>query len=369
MSTDAPAGPGPGPVGLALTAALVVVPLLGLLAGIGWLAVGGRVGFLDAGLAVGLYLVSGHGVTVGYHRLFTHHSFRAAPWLRVALAVAGSLALEGGVVSWVANHRLHHRRSDRPGDPHSPYRYGTSGWALVRGMAWAHTAWLFRAPAADVDRYARDLRADPVLSVVDRLFPLLAVVSIMLPFGIGWAVTSSLAAGGWALLWAGAVRITVLHHVTWSVNSLCHVLGVRPNQTRDRSANVSALALLSMGESWHNHHHAFPSSARHGLGPREVDSSARLIWLLERAGWATEVRWGGRAAQTGGSPVALAGGDPARGHVAGPGHLSDPTTLQDDRGDDQPGRDHARGSEPDHPQLGMPGCFPSLATGVSYVLK
>ena len=289
-------GGGPGPAGLAVTAALVVIPLVGLAGGICWLALGNRVSYLDLGLGVGLYLVSGHGVTVGYHRLFTHRSFRAAPWLRVLLAVAGSLALQGGVVSWVANHRLHHRLSDRPGDPHSPYRYGSSGWALVRGMVWSHVAWLFRAPAADVDRYARDLRSDPAISIVDRLFPVLAVVSIMLPFGVGWSATGSLAAGGWALLWAGAVRITVLHHVTWSVNSLCHVLGARPNDTRDHSANVRALAVLSMGESWHNHHHAFPSSARHGLGPRELDSSARLIWLFERAGWAADARWATPAA-------------------------------------------------------------------------
>lgn len=294
---DAPDdGRGPGPAGLAITATLVVIPLLGLAGGIAWLALGNRVSFLDLGLGVGLYLVSGHGVTVGYHRLFTHRSFRAAPWLRVALAVAGSLALEGGVVSWVANHRLHHRRSDRPGDPHSPYRYGTSGWALARGMVWSHVAWLFRAPAADVDRYARDLRADRAISTVDRLFPVLAVVSLLLPFGIAWAATGSLSAGGWAVLWAGAVRITVLNHVTWSVNSLCHVLGRRPNDTKDRSANVAPLAVLSMGESWHNNHHAFPSSARHGLGAGQVDSSARLIWLFERAGWARDVRWADRAA-------------------------------------------------------------------------
>ncbi|HZU73774.1 MAG TPA: acyl-CoA desaturase [Acidimicrobiales bacterium] len=283
----------PGPVGLAITAALVVIPLLGLAGGIAWLALGNRVSWLDLGLGVGLYLISGHGVTVGYHRLFTHRSFKAAPWLRVALAVAGSLALEGGVVSWVANHRLHHRLSDRPGDPHSPYRYGQSGWALARGMVWSHVAWLFRAPAADAERYARDLRSDRAIVVVDRLFPVLAVVSLMLPFGVAWAATGSLSAAGWALLWAGAVRVTVLHHVTWSVNSLCHVLGRRPNANPDRSANVAMLALLSMGESWHNHHHAFPACARHGRGRGQIDSSARLIRLFETAGWATGVRWAG----------------------------------------------------------------------------
>lgn len=291
LPTPTPDGPGPGPAALAVTTALVVVPLVGLAGGIGWLALGNRVSWLDIGLGVGLYLLSGHGITVGYHRLFTHRSFHAPGWLRVVLAVAGSLALEGGVVSWVANHRLHHRLSDRTGDPHSPYRYGSSGWDLARGMVWSHVAWMFRAPPADVERYARDLRADRAVALVDRLFPVLAVVSLTLPFGIAWAATGSLSSAAWALLWAGAVRIAVLHHVTWSVNSLCHVLGSRPNATRDHSANVWALAVLSMGESWHNHHHAFPNSPRHGLGPGQLDSSARLIWLFEKASWARQVRW------------------------------------------------------------------------------
>lgn len=296
LPAQAPAAPAdgrPGLAGLAFTSALVVLPLVGLAGGIAWLALGNRVSWLDLGMGVGLYLVSGHGVTVGYHRLFTHRSFRAAPWLRVALAVAGSLALEGGVVSWVANHRLHHQHSDRAGDPHSPYRYGASGWALVRGMGWSHVAWLFRAPPADTERYAKDVRADRAIATVDRLFPVLAVVSITLPFGVAWAATGSLSSAGWALLWAGAVRVTLLHHVTWSVNSLCHVLGRRPNANPDRSSNVGFLAVLSMGESWHNHHHAFPSCARHGLGRHQVDSSARLIRILEWAGWARDARWGG----------------------------------------------------------------------------
>jgi len=281
----------PGSAGLAITAALVAIPLIGLAGGVAWLILGNRVSWLDLALGAALYVISGYGVTVGYHRLFTHRSFRAAPWLRVALAVAGSMALEGGVVSWVANHRLHHRHSDRVGDPHSPYRYGTSGWALVRGLVWSHVAWLFRAPPADTERYARDLRSDRTIGTIDRLFPVIALASLALPFGVAWLVTHSLSAAGWALLWAGAVRVTVLHHVTWSVNSLCHVFGRRPNATSDRSANLAILAVVSFGESWHNNHHAFPSCARHGLGRHQIDPSARLIRLLESAGSARVVRW------------------------------------------------------------------------------
>ncbi|HZT65826.1 MAG TPA: acyl-CoA desaturase [Acidimicrobiales bacterium] len=286
-----PTPEGPGPAGIVITTVLVVIPLLALVAGIGWVAVGNRVSWLDVGLTVGLYLVTGHGVTVGYHRLFTHKSFRAPTWLRVVLAVCGSMAVEGGPVSWVANHRAHHQMADQPGDPHSPHRYGTTPWALVKGLGWAHVGWLFRAPPAQVDRYARDLTRDRYVAAVDRAFPALAVLSFALPFAIAWAATGSLSSAGWALLWAGAVRVALLHHITWSVNSICHVVGYRPNQTRDRSTNVWLLAVLSMGESWHNHHHAFPASARHGIGRGQIDTSARLIWLFERLGWASRVRW------------------------------------------------------------------------------
>lgn len=291
--TQAPGAVGrPTRVQQAITLALIAAPFVALGLGLVW-AVRHGLSTLDASLAVAFYLVAGHGVTVGYHRYLTHGSFRANRPLRLALAVAGCLAVEGGPVGWVAAHRRHHRFTDAPGDPHSPYRYGTGALAQVRGLLHAHVGWLFTAEGSDAATYAPDLLADDGIRRIDRLFPALAVISVVAPFGIGWGVTGHLAGGLSALLWAGLVRIGVLHHVTWSINSICHVVGTRPFRTRpaDRATNVWPLAVLSMGESWHNLHHADPTCARHGVDRFQLDSSARLIRWLERTGWASEVRW------------------------------------------------------------------------------
>jgi stearoyl-CoA desaturase (Delta-9 desaturase) len=210
--------------------------------------------------------------------------------LKIALAAAGSMALEGSLISWVANHRRHHRFSDQPGDPHSPHRPGGEA-AGYKGFIHAHVGWLFNADTTPAARYAADLLADDDLVVINRLFPLFALASLALPFGIGYALSGTLAAAVSALVWAGIIRMTVLHHVTWSTNSICHLYGTHPYKTTDHSTNFAPLALLSMGENWHNLHHAYPSSARHGAGRHQLDSSATLIKLFEKAGWATKVHW------------------------------------------------------------------------------
>lgn len=245
----------------------------------------------DLVLAVALYAVTGHGVTVGFHRMLTHRSFRPARPLKIALGVAGSMAVQGSVVSWVANHRRHHVFSDREGDPHSPHRYGPGLVAQARGFVHAHVGWLLRDDPTAHDRYAADLTRDRDLAVIDRLFPVFVLASLGIPFLAGWGLSGRLLGGLTALLWAGLVRMAVLHHVTWSVNSICHMFGRRPFATDDRSRNVAPLAVLSMGESWHNLHHAYPSSARHGVRRGQMDSSAALIRWFERVGWATDVRW------------------------------------------------------------------------------
>jgi stearoyl-CoA desaturase (delta-9 desaturase) len=281
-----------GPLQVTVTAALAVLPLAALGVAI-WLAWGHGVGILDLLLMAGMYAVTGLGVTVGYHRYFTHRSFRATPALRIALAVAGSMAFEGSVVAWVGTHRRHHAFSDRPGDPHSPYRFGTSLGGMLRGLLHAHMGWMFLADPTPADRYVPDLLADRAIRKVSDAFPILSVVSLAIPFILGWAIGGSLHAALLALLWGGAARIALLQHVTWSVNSLCHVIGNRPFTTRrfDRATNLWPLALLSFGESWHNLHHSDPTSARHGVGPGQIDLSAGLIGLFERLGWATNVRW------------------------------------------------------------------------------
>ncbi|MEU7888011.1 acyl-CoA desaturase [Microbispora bryophytorum] len=275
-----------------LTATIVVLPFVALGTGL-LLAWGHGVVLTDLLLAGALYMVTGFGVTVGFHRLLTHGSFTARPWLRIALAVAGSMSFQGNVIDWVAVHRRHHAFTDRPGDPHSPYRYGTSLYGQLRGLAHAHMGWLFTDDSTPASRYAPDLLADPAMVRVARAFPALCALSLGLPFLAGWAISGSLYGGLTAFLWAGLVRIALLQHVTWSVNSLCHVVGSRPFATRrhDRSTNLWPLAVLSFGESWHNGHHSEPTCAVHGLDRHQIDPAAGLIRLFERLGWATGVRW------------------------------------------------------------------------------
>src|SRR4051794_30549524 len=268
----------------------IIIPFLALLAAVPMLW-GWGLGWTDVGLAVGFYLVSSLGVTVGYHRHFTHGSFKANRPLRIALAVAGGLASQGSVVDWVADHRRHHAFSDREGDPHSPWLFGTSPAAIAKGFWHAHMGWLFERDQTNAERFAPDLLADRDVLAVDRLFVPLTVVTLGLPGVLGGLITWSLWGGITALFWAGLVRVALLHHVTWSVTSICHMVGSRPFESRDRAANFWPLAILSMGESWHNSHHADPTGARHGVLRGQLDISARLIWVFEKLGWATHVRW------------------------------------------------------------------------------
>ena len=277
---------------IVVMAVVVAVPFLALLAAVP-IAWGWGLSWLDLVLALTAYFVSGFGVTVGFHRYFTHGAYKAARWLRITLAVVGTLALEGAVVQWVADHRRHHAFADREGDPHSPWRYGTSVRALAKGLVYAHCGWLFNREATNRSRFAPDLIADPDVHQVDRMFLPLFAVSVLGPPVIGGLVTWSWYGALTAFFWASLVRIAFLHHVTWSINSICHVYGERPFATRsaDRAANFWPLAILSFGESWHNSHHADPTCARHGVLRGQLDSSARIIWLMEKAGWIWDVRW------------------------------------------------------------------------------
>jgi stearoyl-CoA desaturase (delta-9 desaturase) len=289
---DAPPRTVASTVQVAATLAIVAVPFAGL--GVAaWLAWGHGLSLTDILLAVVFYLVTGLGVTVGFHRLLTHRSFTAVPALRAALAIAGSMAFEGQVTGWVAIHRRHHAFTDRPGDPHSPYRYGTHLPGQLRGLAHAHVGWLLRDDPTPAARYAPDMAADPAMRAISAAFPALCAASLGLPFVLGWVIGGSWHTALTALLWAGLVRVAVLQHVTWSVNSLCHVIGARPFTTRqhDRATNLWPLALLSLGESWHNMHHSDPACARHGADPGQIDISAAVIRLFERLGWATGVHW------------------------------------------------------------------------------
>jgi stearoyl-CoA desaturase (Delta-9 desaturase) len=272
------------------TAVIVVVPLVALVVAVAYFWHHG-IGWFDLGLAVGLYVVTGLGISLGFHRLFTHRSFRARRGLRIALAVAGSLAAEGSLISWVSHHRRHHVFADRQGDPHSPWTVRDGRFRRLRGLFHAHVGWLFSSSPSSEARWSRDLLADRDVAVISRLAPLWMALSLVLPFAIGWAVTRSVFGATLAMLWAGAVRICVLHHVTWSVNSLGHVFGKRPYLSGDRSGNIAWLSVVSFGDSWHNSHHAFPASARHGCDPGQLDPSAAVLRVFEGIGWATQVRW------------------------------------------------------------------------------
>jgi stearoyl-CoA desaturase (delta-9 desaturase) len=268
----------------------VVVPFLALAAVVpamwGW-----GLSWTDVALFLVLYSIACLGITVGYHRYFTHGSFKAARALRIALAIAGSVALQGPVVQWVADHRRHHAFSDRAGDPHSPWRYGDDLRALTKGMFHAHVGWLFDKRQTNPQRYAPDLLKDAALRRTSRLFVLWAAIGLFLPALIGGLVTMSWSGAWSAFFWAGLVRVALLHHVTWSINSICHTIGSRPFASRDKSTNFWPLAILSAGESWHNLHHADPTCARHGVLRGQLDISARVIWVFEKLRWARDVKW------------------------------------------------------------------------------
>jgi stearoyl-CoA desaturase (Delta-9 desaturase) len=244
------------------------------------------VGWSDLAVFCAMYVAVGFGATVGYHRLLTHRSFATYRPVRYAFAALGSMAFQGSVIDWVADHRKHHAHADREGDPHSPHGDGST----IRAFWHAHAGWLFRTHGrADKRRYAPDLLEDPVMCAIDRAFPAFIALSLVLPFLGGLALTGTLAGALTGLLWGGLVRIFLFHHAIFAVNSLCHFAGERRFETADRSTNVGWLAPFTLGESWHHNHHAFPRSARHGLRPGELDPSGLLIRGLERVGLAWNV--------------------------------------------------------------------------------
>src|SRR5205807_3087891 len=227
------------------------------------------VNWTDLGILAAMYMITAVGITVGFHRLLTHRAFQTYPWLERVFAVMGSLAVEGSVLDWVADHRKHHAHADKEGDPHSPHVGHGSG---LRGLWHAHTGWLLETQGqADWKRYAGELYDDPRMRRIGKRFPLLVLVSLLVPTLAGFILHGfTLAGAARGYIWGGLVRIFLVHHVTWSVNSICHFFGRRRFDIEDRSTNVAWLSVLSLGESWHHNHHAFPRSAHHGLRPWEI---------------------------------------------------------------------------------------------------
>lgn len=248
------------------------------------------IGWPEIAVMVVMYSLAGFGVTIGFHRLLTHRSFETSRPVRLLLGVLGSAAAQGMLIRWCATHRRHHQQSDRDGDPHSPHLHGDGAWEMIRGMWHAHVGWCFDADARGLARSVPDLLADRALLLIDKLYFLWVALGIVLP-----ALALGLYARSWhgffaGMIWGGFVRIFFMQHVTWSVNSVCHVWGTRPFRSSDHSTNNYPIALLSLGEGWHNNHHAFPTSARHGLRWWEFDASYLLIAAMRCCGLAWDVR-------------------------------------------------------------------------------
>jgi stearoyl-CoA desaturase (delta-9 desaturase) len=282
----------PEPVSLAIqatTLTAVIVPFVGLLVAL-CLLWGYGFGWVEGALLLSMYCLTAVGITVGYHRLFAHQSFRTNRVIQFILAVLGSMAVQGPLFRWVANHRIHHQHSDKPRDPHSPHQAGRGFRGLVVGLWHAHLGWLFQPTPPNLPRYVKDLLRSSTLRTASALFPLWVVIGLLIPTVLGGLLTMSWLGAVLGLLWGGLVRIFLVHHVTWSVNSVCHLWGRQPYKVEDHSKNNAVFGVLALGEGWHNNHHAFPSSAKHGFQWWQLDASYWIIRVLALLGLAWKVR-------------------------------------------------------------------------------
>lgn len=268
----------------------VVAPFLGLVAAIVLLwGVAFNWGLLA--IMFCMYVATGLGITVGYHRYFTHKSFEVGTGTKAFLGILGSMALEGPVIKWSAIHRKHHQHSDEDGDPHSPHTYEGEGvWAIIRGVWRSHIGWIFEPDPIDLARYVPDLEADPVVRFVHKTFMIWVALGLLIPAAIAGAITQTWTGALLGLLWGGLVRIFVVHHITWSINSVCHLWGARPYESHDHSRNNPIFGVLGLGEGWHNNHHAFPASARLGLKWWQFDAGYIMLKCMMMLGLAKNVR-------------------------------------------------------------------------------
>ena len=267
----------------------IIGPIVGLIVAI-VLTWGWGFNWLYAALFLVMYVLTAFGITVGYHRLFTHKSFKCPRWVYGTFALLGAMAVEGPVNKWVAMHRAHHKHSDHDADPHSPHHHGSGVKGVLQGFFHAHMGWMFRGDPKDLDRYNPDLQADRMMRWFSASWGLWSILGLVLPAVIAGLVTMSWSGAFLGFLWGGLVRVMMVHHVTWSINSVCHLWGQRPYNTTDHSRNNWLFGILGMGEGWHNNHHAFPTSARHGLKWWQFDASYLLIKAMEKVGLAYDVK-------------------------------------------------------------------------------
>ena len=267
----------------------ILVPPCGLILAMA-LAWGWGFDWLHLGLFLGMYIISGLGITIGYHRFFAHRAFQTSRLVQAILGVFGSMAVEGSILQWVATHRLHHQHSDKDDDPHSPHLHGQGFLNMTRGLWRAHIGWIFEPCYSRLWEYVPDLRADRLIRVLSALFPLWVGVGLLVPMLIAGIITQSWTGALLGLIWGGLVRVFIVHHITWSINSVCHIWGARPFRTHDESRNNPIFGVLAFGEGWHNNHHAFPTSARHGLRWWQIDISYLIIASMARVGLVWNVR-------------------------------------------------------------------------------
>lgn len=269
-----------------MTIFAIVAPFLGLVA-VPFVLWGWGFSWLDLALLLGMYLLTALGITVGFHRLFVHRSFETYTWVKLLFAVSGSMAIQGPLHKWVAMHRRHHQHSDKPDDPHSPHHHGPGVLGVLAGAWHSHIGWFFAPDPVDLDRYIPDLTRSRASCIVSALFPLWIALGFVLPGVLGGVISLSWAGVLTGLLWGGLVRVFIVHHITWCVNSACHLWGGRPFHSEDQSRNNLVFGILALGEGWHNTHHAFPTSARHGLHWWQVDFSYYFIraLVLVRLAW------------------------------------------------------------------------------------
>ena len=274
----------------------VTVPFVGLVTAIVFLW-GWGIHWTELAILLGMYSTTVLGVTVGFHRLFVHRSFETYLPVKVILTAIGSMSVQGSMIHWVGLHRWHHQHSDNIEDVHSPHHGGGGLLGFLNGFWHSHIGWAFHADPPGLDRYVQDLQKSPTLRVASSLFPLWAILGLLVPAAIGGAVAGSWWGAWIGLLWGGFVRIFLVHHVTWSVNSVCHIWGSRPFRSEDESRDNVLFGLLAFGEGWHNTHHAFPTSARHGLRWWQLDFSYWFIRALAFCGCAWNLKLPSQEAQ------------------------------------------------------------------------
>ncbi|MEI8104474.1 MAG: acyl-CoA desaturase [Actinomycetes bacterium] len=266
-----------------ITLIAVVVPPLGLAVAMGLLW---NVAFhlVDLLIMLGMYVVCAFGITIGFHRYFTHKGFETSTPVKAALAILGCMTMQGPLTQWVTDHRKHHAFSDGEGDPHSPHGHGEGVGAVIKGFVHSHVGWMFRTKGMERGwQYGKDLYDDRLIRWIDWLYLVWVAATLGIPFLIGYGIGGT-DRGVEAMLWGGLVRIFLFQHATFSVNSICHLYGRRDYPSRDESRNNWLVAMLVFGEGWHNNHHAFPASARHGLLRFQFDASWYLIRAMERLG-------------------------------------------------------------------------------------